>query len=68
MGLLSFGGYFLAVWVYQLVPQARYVVAFRQSSLVIRALLAFAIYRGERPLIRLAAVQVITAGLVLVRL
>jgi len=68
MGVLSFSGYFLVLWAYQLVPQASYVVAFRQSSLVIGVLLAFALYRGERLPIRLAAVLIITAGLVLVSL
>ena len=67
-GLLSFAGYFLVVWAYQLVARASYVVAFRQASLVIGVLMAFALYRNERYLWRLASVLVITSGLVVISL
>ncbi|MHB0878561.1 MAG: EamA family transporter [Anaerolineae bacterium] len=65
-GFLSFAGYFLVVWAYQLVERASYVVAFRQASLVIGVLMAFALYRQERHPWRLASVLVITAGLVVI--
>ena len=67
-GTLSFAGYFLVLWSFQLVAQASYVVAFRQASLVIAVLMAFALYREERHYLRLLAVLVITFGLVLIRL
>ena len=67
-GLFSFLGYFLVVWAYQMVEQASYVVAFRQSSLVVGVLMAFAFYREERHWVRLAAVLVITLGLILISL
>lgn len=65
-GFMSFAAYFLVVWAYQIVPHASYVVAFRQSSLIIAVLMAFALYREERHRSRLASVLVITAGLVLI--
>ena len=67
-GALSFAGYFLVLWSFQLVTQASYVVAFRQASLVIAVLMAFAFYREERHYLRLLAVLIITLGLVLIRL
>ena len=67
-GTLSFAGYFLVLWSYQLVAQASYVVAFRQASLVMAVLMAFALYREERHYLRLLSVLVITFGLVLIRL
>jgi drug/metabolite transporter (DMT)-like permease len=65
-GFLSFAGYFLIVWAYQLVSRASYVVAFRQASLVIGVLMAFALYKEERLWWRLVSVLVITAGLVVI--
>lgn len=67
-GTLSALGYFLVLWSYQLVARASYVVAFRQASLVIAVLMAFALYREERNYMRLGAVLVITFGLVLIKL
>ena len=66
-GGMSAAAYFLVLWSFQLVAQASYVVAFRQASLIIAVLMAFALYREERHLVRLAAVLVITAGLVLIK-
>lgn len=67
-GTLSFAGYFLVVWAFQLVTRASYVVAFRQASLVVAVLLAFALDRNERYVWRLLSVLVITAGLVVITL
>lgn len=67
-GLMSFAGYFLVLWAFQMVPQASYIVAFRQSSLVIAVLMAFGLYREERHWARLVAVLIITAGLLLISL
>ena len=67
-GVMSFVGYFLVLWAFQLVDRASYVVAFRQASLVIGVLMAFAMDRRERYFVRLLAVLVITAGLVLITL
>jgi uncharacterized membrane protein len=66
-GSMSAGAYFLVLWALQLVVQASYVVAFRQSSLIIAVLMAFFFYREERHAMRLASVLVITAGLVLIK-
>lgn len=65
-GLLSFAGYFLVVWAYQLVARASYVVAFRQASLVIGVLMAMAMYRSERLPWRLLSVLVISGGLIVI--
>ena len=65
-GMLNYTGYFLVVWAYQMVARASYVIAFRQSSLIMGVLMAFALYPQERYRIRLLAVLVITAGLLLI--
>ena len=67
-GSMSAGAYFLVLWAMQLVAQASYIVAFRQASLIIAVLMAFALYREERHGLRLVAVLVITTGLVLIKL
>jgi len=63
--LCAFGGYMLVLWAYQLAPQTGYLVAFRQFSIVIGVVAAFAWY-GERGLrVRIPATLAIIAGLVL---
>lgn len=64
--LLSFGAYGLILWAYQLSPYASYIVAFRQFSIVIGAVLAFVIYKEKGVAVRLAGAVLITAGLVLI--
>ncbi len=65
-GLFNFGAYWLVLRAYQLTPRAGYVVAFRQFSIVIGVVLAFAIYKEKGKLARLTGAFLITAGLVLI--
>ncbi len=67
-GLMTAVAYWLVVWTFQMVPQASYVVAFRQSGLIIALLMAWALYPQERHRSRLVSVGIITAGLVLIAL
>lgn len=64
--VLSFGAYWLILWAYQLSPQASYIVAFRQFSIVIGSLMAFLIYKEKGVGIRLTGAVLITTGLVLI--
>ena len=63
---LSFGAYWLILWAYQLNPYASYIVAFRQFSIVIGAVLAFLIYKERGVVVRLLGATLITSGLVLI--
>jgi len=65
---LSFGAYGLILWAYQLSPYASYIVAFRQFSIVIGAILAFIIYKEQGVVIRLAGAALIVSGLMLIAL
>jgi drug/metabolite transporter (DMT)-like permease len=66
--LLSFGAYGLILWAYQLSPYASYIVAFRQFSIVIGAVLAFIIYKEQGVVVRLAGAALIVSGLMLIAL
>lgn len=63
---LNFGAYWLVLWAYQLSQRASYVLSFRQFSIVIGVIMAFAIYKESGKLVRLTAVLFITAGLLLI--
>jgi drug/metabolite transporter (DMT)-like permease len=63
---LSFLAYWLVLWAYQLSPYASYIVAFRQFSIVIGAVMAFIIYKEEGVRVRLTGAFLITTGLVLI--
>ncbi|MFQ5796285.1 MAG: EamA family transporter [Candidatus Bipolaricaulia bacterium] len=63
---LSFGAYWLILWTYQLTQRASYIVAFRQFSIVIGVVLAFAIYQEKGLVIRLTGTLLITFGLILI--
>jgi uncharacterized membrane protein len=65
-GALTYGGYFMMLWAFQLVARASYLVAFRQFSIVLGVLLAFAIYRERGFAVRTFATVLITAGLVVI--
>ena len=65
---LNFGGYGLVLWAYQLSENAGYVVAFRQFSIVLGVVMGFALFREKGIVIRLGAVAVIAAGLVVIAL
>jgi drug/metabolite transporter (DMT)-like permease len=64
--LLSFAAYWLILWAYQLSPFAGYIVAFRQLSIVIGAVLAFQIFKEGGVAVRLTGAALITTGLVLI--
>jgi drug/metabolite transporter (DMT)-like permease len=64
--VLGFAGYWLILWAYQLSPYASYIVAFRQFSIVIGAVMAFLIYKEEGVRVRLTGAFFITCGLVLI--
>lgn len=64
--LFGFGAYWLILWAYQLSPLASYIVAFRQFSIVIGALLAFVIYKEQGIAVRLTGAGLITTGLILI--
>ena len=66
--VLNFGSYWLVLWAYQLSQHASYVVAFRQTSIVIGVGLAFLIYRESGVAIRLSGSLLITIGLILIAL
>ena len=65
---MNFGAYWLVLWAYQLSPQASYIVAFRQFSIVIGTVLAFAIYKEQGLVVRLAGTFLLTSGLVIIGL
>lgn len=65
---LNFGAYWLVLWAYQLSPFASYILAFRQFSIVIGAVLAFMIYKEEGIKVRLSGALMITAGLIIIAL
>jgi drug/metabolite transporter (DMT)-like permease len=64
--VLGFAGYWLILWAYQLSPYASYIVAFRQFSIVIGAVMAFLIFKEEGVKVRLTGAFLITCGLVLI--
>ncbi len=66
-GLLCYGGYWLILWVYQMVPQAGYVLAFRQVSVIIAVVVAFAVYKERGRLVRTVATIMICAGLIVIK-
>jgi drug/metabolite transporter (DMT)-like permease len=65
---LNFGAYWLVLWAYQLARQAGYLVAFRQFSIVIGVVLAFAIFKEQGRAVRLTGTFLLLAGLVLIAL
>jgi len=65
MGYVAYG---LILWVYQMVGRASYVVAFRQFSIVIGVVIAFAVFREKGRSVRLTAALLITAGLLVIGL
>ena len=65
---MNFGGYWLVLWAYQLSQRASYILAFRQFSIVIGVILAFAIFREKGVAIRLTGTFMITSGLLLIGL
>ncbi|RLT38875.1 MAG: hypothetical protein DWI57_11255 [Chloroflexi bacterium] len=58
--------YTLILWVYQMIPQASYVVALRQFSIVIGVIAAIVIFHEPAAKLRLSAALIISAGVALV--
>jgi len=67
-GLLNFSSYWLILWAYQLVQQASYVLAFRQTSIVIGVIVAFLVYKEEGRIPRVIGTLVLTTGLIIISL
>ena len=66
--MMTYGGYGLVVWAFSLCPQASYVVAFRQVSIIIGVVLAFVVYHEKGRWPRLTGATLMVAGLLLVAL
>jgi len=64
----TYGSYFLVLWAFQSAGRASYVVAFRQFSIVIGVVTAFALFREKGLVIRLTGTLLITAGLLVIAL
>lgn len=64
--LFGFGAYWLILWAYQLSPVASYIVAFRQFSIVIGAVLGFIIFKEKGVYVRISGALLIAAGMVLI--
>ena len=65
-GFLGFAAYWLILWAYQLTPNASYIVAFRQFSIVIGAIIAFRLYGEQGVAVRMTGALLITFGLILI--
>lgn len=66
--VMCFGAYWLVLWAYQMTERVSYVVAFRQFSIVIGAVLAVVLLRERPRTVRVLAIAFITAGLVMIAL
>ncbi len=66
--LFGFGAYWLILWAYQLSPYASYIVAFRQFSIVIGAVIAFILFKEQGMFIRLIGAFSIVSGMILIAL
>jgi drug/metabolite transporter (DMT)-like permease len=66
--ILNFSAYWLVLWAYQLSPFASYILAFRQFSIVIGAVMAFILYKEQGVAVRLSGALMITSGLILIAL
>jgi drug/metabolite transporter (DMT)-like permease len=59
-----FGSYWLVLWSYQLSPQASYVVALRQFSIVIGVAIGASLFGEPARVLRLSASLMIAAGII----
>lgn len=66
--VLTFGAYWLVLWAYQMSAHAGYIVAFRQFSIVIGVIVAFALFKERGHGVRLSGIFLITTGLVIIGL
>jgi uncharacterized membrane protein len=67
-GACTFGAYWLVLWAYQMTERVSYIVAFRQFSIVIGVVLAFAIYKERGRTVRVTGAVLITVGLIVIGL
>jgi len=58
----------LILWAYQLSPFASYIVAFRQLSIIIGAILGFVLFKEKGIYVRISGAVLITTGLILIAL
>lgn len=65
-GAMNFGAYWLVLWAYQLALRASYVVAFRQFSIIIGVVAAFAIYKEKGIAVRVTGAALATIGLFII--
>ncbi len=65
---LSFSAYWLVLWSYQLCEEASYIVACRQFSIVIGAIMAVALLKERVGATRMAGIVSVTAGLLAIAL
>jgi uncharacterized membrane protein len=63
-----FGAYWLILWSYQLSPQASYVVALRQFSIVIGVMMGALVFKEPAPFLRITASLGIAVGIALITL
>lgn len=66
--MFGFSAYWLVIWAFQLSPYAGYIVAFRQFSIIIGAVIAFIIYKEGGIKVRLVGALSISLGLLLIGL
>jgi drug/metabolite transporter (DMT)-like permease len=66
--IFGFSAYWLILWAYQLSPVASYIVAFRQFSIIIGAVLAFILFKEKGFAVRISGALCITSGLILIAL
>ena len=63
-----FGAYWLVLWSYQLSPQASYVVALRQLSIVMGVIIGAMLFHEPAPALRLSASVIIVTGIACIAL
>lgn len=68
VGAGIFAAYALVLWAYQLTPQASYVVALRQLSIVIGAAAGAFLFKEPAPALRIGAATLIVLGVACVAL
>lgn len=65
-GLAMFGAYWLILWAYQISPQASYVVALRQFSIVLGVVVGSFLFKEPARGLRISASMAIVGGIALI--
>ena len=65
---LQFGAYWLILWAFQMSQVTSYIVAFRQFSIVIGAVLGFIIFKEQGVYVRITGAILISSGLIVIGL